>query len=255
MTRAAAASVGAGGGRPARRLGYFQRAEAPLTSLLFLLPLIILYELGTRYIADTTHQGEQRIIAYSLLQQFFALFGATGRYLPALAVVGILMSWHIARQDPWEAPWGTIAGMFMESFLLALPLILMGFAAARYWSLSASRLPPSNLIVLSIGAGIYEELVFRLMALTLLHLLLIDLFAIRKGIAILLMVSLSSVLFAGYHYLGNEPFVWQTFVFRTAAGLYFGAIFVFRGFGITAGSHSAYDILIVILQLLLRNHR
>jgi membrane protease YdiL (CAAX protease family) len=254
MTRAAAASVDAGGVRPARRLGYFQRAEAPLTSLLFLLPMIVLYELGTRYISYANHQGEQRIIAFNLLQEFFALFGATGRYLPALAVVGILMSWHIARHDPWEARWGTIAGMLVESFILALPLILMGFAAARYWSLSASRIPPSNLIVLSLGAGIYEELIFRLMALTILHLVLIDLFAVQKGLAMLLMVLISSLLFAGYHYLGNEPFVWQTFAFRTAAGLYFGAIFVFRGFGITAGSHAAYDILIVVLRLLLAKH-
>ncbi len=240
--------------RAPRATGYFQRAEGPLTSLLFLLPMIVLYELGTRYISATTHQGEQRIIAFNLLQEFFGLFGVTGRYLPALAVVGILMSWHIARKDPWEAPWGTIAGMFLESFVLAMPLILMGFVAARYWSLAASRMEASNLIVLSLGAGIYEELVFRLMALTILHLILVDLFAMKKGLAYLLMVLISSMLFAGYHYLGAEPFVWQTFAFRTAAGLYFGAIFVFRGFGITAGSHAAYDVLIVLLRLFLPHH-
>src|SRR5580765_2711677 len=250
MTRASASSVGTGA-RSARRAGYFQRAEMPLASLLFILPMIVLYELGTRYISYANHQGEQRIIAFNLLQQFFGFFGATGRYLPALAVVGILMTWHIARHDPWEARWGTVAGMLLESFVLAVPLILMGFAAARYWSLSASRLAPSSLIVLSIGAGIYEELVFRLMALTILHLLLIDLFAMKKGWAYLVMVLSSSILFAGYHYLGSERFVWQTFAFRTAAGLYFGAIFVFRGFGITAGSHAAYDVLIVLLRLLL----
>ena len=183
MTRAAAANMGGVSAKPKRPQGYFQRAEAPLTSLLFLLPFIILYELGTRYISATTHQSEQRIIAFNLLQEFFALFGATGRYLPAMAVVGILMAWHIARQDPWEARWGTIAGMFAESFVLAIPLILMGFAAARYWSLSASRLAPSSLVVLSIGAGIYEELIFRLMALTLLHLLLIDILAHPKGLS------------------------------------------------------------------------
>jgi hypothetical protein len=247
------AGSGSSSGAPhlPKSAGYFQRAEAPLASLLFLLPLIVLYELGTRYISASTHQGEQRIIAYSMLQQFFALFGATGRYLPALAVVGILITWHIARQDPWEARWGTVAGMLVESFVLALPLILMGFVAARYWSLAASRIAPSSLIVLSIGAGIYEELVFRLMALTILHLLLIDILAMKKGVAYLLMVCISSMLFAGYHYLGAETFVWQTFVFRTAAGLYFGAIFVFRGFGITAGSHAAYDVIIVLLRYLL----
>ena len=253
MSRAGARSD-AGPSKPLRPTGYFQSAEAPLTSLMFLLPLIVVYELGTRYISYATHQGEQRIIAFNLLQQFFAFFGATGRYLPAMAVVGILMTWHIARHDPWEARWGTVFGMGLESFVLAIPLILMGFAAARYWSLSASQIRPSSLIILSIGAGIYEELVFRLMALTILHLILIDIFAIKKGWALLLMVLISSVLFAGYHYLGSERFVWQTFAFRTAAGLYFGAIFVYRGFGITAGSHAAYDVLIVLLRVMLPHH-
>jgi membrane protease YdiL (CAAX protease family) len=255
MTRVAGATTGSKTpARPMRPTGYFQRAEMPLTSLIFLLPLIVLYELGTHYISITHHQGEQDIIAFKLLQKFFFLFGATGRYLPALAVVGILLAWHIARDDTWQVSISTIFGMICESFLLALPLILMGFAAARYWSLSASRLAPSSLIVLSIGAGIYEELVFRLMALTLLHLLLIDLFRMKRSIAYLLMVLVSSVLFASYHYLGSEPFIWQTFAFRTAAGLYFGAIFVFRGFGITAGSHAAYDVLIVLLRVLLPAH-
>lgn len=255
MSRAGAGRSGSNSApRPIKPAGYFQRAEAPLTSLLFLLPLIVLYELGTRYISQSTHQAEQQIIAFKLLQQFFAFFGATSRYLPALAVVGILMAWHIARHDPWEAPFWTICGMTLESFVLAIPLILMGCVAARYWSLSASFGDALNLIILSVGAGIYEELVFRLMALTLLHLLLIDLFAIRKPLAYLLMVVISSVAFSGYHYLSAEPFVWQTFVFRTVAGLYFGAIFVFRGFGITAGSHAAYDVLIVLLHLLLPHH-
>jgi membrane protease YdiL (CAAX protease family) len=251
MSRAASATQA----RPAPKpRGYFARAEAPLTSLLFLLPLIVLYEVGTRYISATSHHGEQRIIAFNLLQQFFGLFGATGRYLPALAVVGILLAWHIARQDPWEARLGTVAGMSIESFVLAVPLILMGFVAARYWSLAASSIPASNLIVLSIGAGIYEELVFRLMALTLLHLVLIDILGMKKPAGCLLMVLLSSIAFSAYHYLGTERFVWQTFVFRTAAGLYFGTIFVFRGFGITAGSHAAYDVLIVLLRLFLPGH-
>jgi len=251
MSRAGSASSPAPP-RLSKSAGYFQRAEAPLTSLLFLLlPLIVVYELGTRYISYSTHSGEQRIIAYSLLQQFFALFGATGRYLPALAVVGILITWHIARNDPLGSPLGH-CGRDADRKLSACGSVnLMGFAAARYWSLSASRIAPSSLIVLSIGAGIYEELVFRLMALTILHLLLIDILALKKGLAYLLMVCISSMLFAGYHYLGQETFVWQTFAFRTAAGLYFGAIFVFRGFGITAGSHAAYDVIIVLVRYLL----
>src|SRR4051812_25194550 len=73
--------------------GYFEQSALPLASLVFLAPLIVLYELGTRwYASDPVSHVEQRIIAFSLMQQFFSLFGATGKYLPAAAVVAILLA-------------------------------------------------------------------------------------------------------------------------------------------------------------------
>jgi hypothetical protein len=63
----------------------------------------------------------------------------------------------------------------------------------------------------------------------------------------LLLVVLSASLFSAYHYLGSETFHWRIFVFRMAAGVYFAAIFLFRGFGLTAGSHIAYDLLVALL--------
>ena len=66
--------------------------------------------------------------------------------------------------------------------------------------------------------------------------------------AYLVMVATSAVLFSLYHYLGPESFHWQSFVFRTLAGIYFGCLFLTRGFGVTAGSHATYDILVAILQ-------
>ena len=77
-----------------------------------------------------------------------------------------------------------------------------------------------------------------------------------KGRAIPLMVVLSAVSFSLYHYQlpwlfcsGSEQFEWQSFVFRALAGIYFGMIFMWRGFGLTAGAHASYDITIVLLRL------
>jgi hypothetical protein len=253
-----AAPRSSGGGRPRSSAGpvlrYFQRAELPLTSLVFLLPLIVLYEIGTHLVVAPSPRGtEQRIVAFNLLQQFFALFGASGRYMPALAVTVILLAWHLARKDSWQVDLTTVMGMGFESFVLAVPLIIMGFAAARYLAMLAARGPGEHtqaMLVLSVGAGIYEELVFRLAAFTLLNLLLLDVLGMRRFWAHLLIVAVSSLLFASYHYLGDEPFQWRTFAFRTLAGAYFGLIFALRGFGITAGTHAAYDLLIVSLRAL-----
>lgn len=232
-------------------IGYFQRSELPLASLLFVLPLIVLYELGTRFIvAQPATGGETRIIAFTLMREFFSLFGATGQYLPCLAVVGILLTWHIARNDPWQFKYSTLWGMAIEAVVLSLPVLALSFAVTRYLPPLASPLIDArSMVVLSIGAGVYEELVFRLAAITGLNLLLIDLFGMKKTIGYPLMVALSAVLFSSYHYLGNETFHIQTFVFRTVAGVYFGAVFVLRGFGVTAGCHAFYDILVVLLPV------
>ncbi len=252
MSRATAARGGAASNAPAQAAsGYFQCSELPLTSLAFLLPLIILYEVGTRYFAsDPAGHSEQRIIAFNLLQQFFHFFGASGRYLPALAVVGVLLSWHIARRDGWQVNLRHLFGMVLESGILAVPLVVLGLVAARYLTLMPIGIPSAtpSMIVLSVGAGIYEELVFRLIAFTILSFLLIDVLEIRRGYGYVLIVVISSLSFSLYHYLGNEAFQWRSFAFRTGAGFYFGGVFLCRGFGITSGTHAAYDLIVVALR-------
>lgn len=246
-----------GGELPAS--SYFRRSELPLTSLAFLLPLMIAYELGTSaFTFDPVHQTEQRIIAFTLMQRFFLMFGATGKYMPALAVALVLLAWHVARRDKWKVRPAHVAGMGLESLVLAIPLIVISRVAERYLahvSLTAAGggakfADAKTLFVLSLGAGVYEELIFRLVAFTVLSFLLIDVLEFRKSIGSLLVVLISAALFSAYHYLGDEPFRWWSFSFRALAGLYFGVVFLCRGFGITAGSHAAYDLCVVALRAL-----
>jgi membrane protease YdiL (CAAX protease family) len=254
MTRAASVSAARGESRDLPN-SYLKRSQLPLACLVFLLPFIVLYEVGTHQFAfDARHQTEQRIIAFNLMLQFFRLFGATGRYMPPLAVAGILLSCHIARNDPWKVKPSTLLGMAAEGFAWGLPLLAIGTISARY---IAHYLPlvagPSScdwrtLFVLSLGAGIYEEMVFRLVALTLLHLLLRDVLKLPRFWSYLSMVVISSVAFAAYHYLGSETFSWRSLAFRTIAGVYFALLFLFRGFGVTAFSHSAYDMFVIYLR-------
>ena len=122
MTRAAAATSSARRSATSRSASkpypsnYLKRSAMPFASLIFLLPFIVLYELGTRCFAfDPAHQTERRIIAFNLMHQFFQWFGATGKYMPPLAVAGILLSLHIARNDPWKVMPTTLLGMALES--------------------------------------------------------------------------------------------------------------------------------------------
>ena len=259
MTRAATARreemVGAARSRPLPA-SYLQRSMMPLACLVFLLPFVVLYEVGTRQFAfDPAQQVEQRIIAFTLMQRFFELFGANGRYLPAMAVAGILLSWHIARNDPWKLSAGTLAGMLLEGIAWGVPLLAIGTVSARYFGHhsplaagTAQNGASGALLVLSIGAGVYEELVFRLIGLTVLSVVLVDVLKLPKLWAYLGMVVTSAVAFALYHYLGYEVFTWRSFVFRTLAGMYFGVLFLARGFGVSACAHTSYDVIVVLLR-------
>ena len=253
-SRRSAASVSPKERSPSRPYpsSYLKRSEMAFASLVFLLPFVVLYELGTRYFAfDPAHQTERRIIAFNLMHQFFHWCGATGRYMPPIAVVGLLLAVHIARNDPWKVSRATLVGMAVESMAWAVPLLAMGTLAVRvlyhHVPLMTGQGDWRTMVVLSLGAGIYEELVFRLVGLILLHILLIDLLKMDRKWGYLSMVLITSLVFAQYHYWGGEPFTWRSFVFRTIAGAYFAALFLYRGFGITAFTHSCYDILLVLL--------
>ena len=111
-------------------------------------------------------------------------------------------------------------------------------------------------IVTGIGAGIYEELVFRLILICLLMLLFQDVLKLSQKNSIILSVLVSAGLFSAHHHIVflngqlaiSAAFNWTEFGFRTIAGVYFAVLFAIRGFGITAGTHAFYDIIATIIN-------
>ena len=100
----------------------------------------------------------------------------------------------------------------------------------------------------SVGAGLYEELVFRLFLLSLLYFLLALALAFHDVPRLFAgggAVVLSGVLFALAHHLGagGDPLSARVLVFRSIMGVLLGLLFVFRGFGVVVYTHAWYDIL------------
>ncbi len=96
-----------------------------------------------------------------------------------------------------------------------------------------------------LGAGVYEETLFRLILVPLLWKAL-RLLQAPQVLASTLAVTGSALLFALAHHAGTpgETFTWFAFVFRWMAGVFFAWVFVLRGFGIAVGTHTLYDILV-----------
>jgi membrane protease YdiL (CAAX protease family) len=167
--------------------------------------------------------------------------------------------------------------MTLECILFAIPLIVLSLflhssgatknavtnqimAAAQYSS-NHSAIPQSAYalladIVTGVGAGIYEELLFRLVLILSLLVLFQDVLGWGKSNSIVLAVLVSAALFGAHHHIDfltgrpnqGDLFDWTKFVFRTMAGIYFAILFAIRGFGITAGTHAFYDIIATLIN-------
>ncbi len=239
--------------RPARRAAreYYQDTQAPLTCLVFLLPLIVLYQAGTIWLTVLgLPESQPQVGAYVLLQRVLGVIGATGYHLPGLLVVAILLIWHVHRRDPWSVRGRTLLGMAGESFALAIPLLV--FQDSLQAAVTSPRLHQwLSDAVLSVGAGVDEELVFRLALITLGMSLLVEGLHMPRNGAMVAVVLAAAGVFASYHhvYPATEPFTMTRFLFRTGAGVYLGGIFVLRGFGVAAGCHACYNLIVVTLDL------
>lgn len=229
---------------------YGELTHRPLHCLVFLLPLLAVYELGVSAI-QVAHPGGPavKLVAEDLLERFLAACGATAYHLPPLAVVAILISWQIFSGEPWKVHWPTILGMTGESVLLALPLVglnyLLGYVNLGHLAAADRSGMWLEQLILSVGAGIYEELLFRLILISVLSFLLIDVLRMPKQYGLAAVIVLSSLAFALQHQapLGSEPFVPARLSFRLLAGGFLASVFALRGFAVAVGCHAFYDII------------
>lgn len=253
-----------GGGGPG--LGwYLELSQRPLQILIFLLPLVALYEIGTWLYASGAAIGAGgnesiTISAYKLLNDFFGAFGVGGLYLPGAALVTVLLLWHVFARDPWEVHLGVPLVMLVESLLLALPLLVLDqlinrlFAGAPGPALALLSAPPIESLswqarlTLSVGAGIYEELVFRMIIIALVHMLLVDFGKMKSTQGAVIALVISAIAFTFYHDVSVGGVVQpQRIAFYFVSGLFFASVYVMRGFGVVVGTHAAYDALVIVI--------
>lgn len=230
--------------------GYWAESARPWVSLLFVIPMLMIYELGVLALGPSAIRNGVDV----WLRQFLIVLGFGQYFLLPLLTCGILLAWHHLREHPWGVSARVFPLMLAESAALGLILLFLAHWQASLMRLEvlASFADPEAMatgrkVVAYFGAGIYEELLFRLMLVPALWYVFV-LFCFPRQIAIVLAVFTSSLIFSAAHYdffiPGGDPFSTYTFLFRFTAGILFAAIFATRGFGIAAGSHALYDVFV-----------
>ncbi len=244
------------GARSGEARTYWTLSRSHRYSLLFALPLLLLYEMLEAVSPVRAQGGVIRNGADVVLTSLFTvLLGPRGPLVFMALVIGV--SLWLVRRDRSAGPLrsGIFAAMIGESVVLALVFgLVVGTVTMRVLGPLRSLAAGGGLdgtvlerLTLSIGAGLYEELLFRVVIVALLSngFRMLGISRVASGVVA---TVLGALLFSAFHYIGplGEPLKLESFVFRAIAGLAFSALYLLRGFGITAWTHALYDVAVLL---------
>jgi len=216
--------------------------------LLAILPLILLDVFGliSRGSGDVPSNR-----AYDQLNAFMGFLDIPPVFMVfagGAIIIIVLLTWHLFKNEPWSVRPLVLAGIPLEGALWSIPLLLI----APLFTISVLSAPtiPDGLaslsmmdrVLVSVSAGLYEELLFRMVGIALLHALFVDLFRMQNLKGTLLAIIGSACAFSWYHDPSLDAPV--AAVFYLLAGLELGILFVARGFAIAVWTHVLYNTVI-----------
>ncbi len=228
---------------------YLARTRELATVCFAVVPLVLIYGLGLTLAAPWARSGVD-LISGRLLTEL-----STTTYIAIQCAIAVaLIALAIDRRQRtvrehlrWTLPsiveaclWGLTLG--------GIVLALMDEVRLLSTSTTGMTEPAISLMdrfVISAGAGLHEELLFRAIAVPLISALLSRAIGVPKSAAAVGAVIISSLAFSSAHHLAGEPFSAFVFSYRLVAGFVFAALFLWRGFAITAWAHAAYDFSVI----------
>ena len=205
-------------------------------SCVLIFPVLLVYQIGVLFAG---HVNGADVVTRSL-------YDALGRnaYLALQAAIAVGYLLWLRRERRWATlSWGTAAPVLLEAALYALTLgAVISIVLDRVLGMGIT----AGNVVSALGAGVHEELVFRLALLGGVVALAQREIPHHPRIGVALAIVVSSVLFAIAHHLGRlgEPFTPHAFAFRCLAGVAFALVFWFRSLAHVVYAHVFYDLLV-----------
>lgn len=236
----------------ASAFNYWQETRRPVYSAALVLPFLLTYHIGTLVIGAAYING-----ADALLLRMLSTLSVQGMFASALVLGAVFIYWQVRTKASWRFELPLILTMFLESACYGILLFqFLHWLAPRLSHMAVnSGFTKTEQVVLFCGAGVYEELFFRVIVMGLLLLVFTKLMHFETAYAAGLAVLASSMLFSLFHYIGpgadvlfdaRGNLIWNGFLQRFFAGVYFAAIFVLRNYGVAAAGHAFYDILTIV---------
>lgn len=233
---------------------YFTDTQSLLYSFLISLPLFLAYELLI-LISQPNTDLIVRVSVDSWFKSIISLLGvnAISITLLVVALFGMFILYK-EREQLKRLRFKFFPLMITESVIYAIIItFITSFFVTSIFAFSAdsaiNSLSAVQKFALSLGAGLYEELFFRVILVSLLLLLFQKVFNNKKWASTTAAIVLSAFLFSLIHYIGSmgDAFTLSSFAFRFIFGLLLNGLYIWRGFGIAAWTHALYDLMVLFI--------
>lgn len=233
---------------------YLDDSRDLFNSVLLLVPLFLFYQVGI--LATGNLRNGVDFITSSL----FALFdGSMTGYLAfnamvlagfAVAIITLRKKGHWQpRIIPWVLLESTVYALVFGTVVIAM---IRGLGLGGLLDIGLAADAPRQMgfidkVVMSAGAGLYEEIVFRLVLMGGLFWLARSVMGMPRFVGAALALVISSVVFSAVHHI-TEPFTMSAFTFRVFAGAAFALLYQTRGLAVAAYTHALYDVWVMVFR-------
>ena len=227
---------------------YWLSTRSPLYSFLFTVPLFLIYEIGI-FLTSSDDMFVLRNGADALMRQILATFGITGLYwVGVIFFIGFIIAFILQRKY-WEET------QIHSDYFLLMMVESVGWSVLIYFLMTNVYLllmnPTGSILVqqvtLAVGAGIYEEFLFRVLLIAGISVILGFIFQWSDKTRNWAAMVIAAGIFSSFHFIGEygDFFSFNIFMVRFLAGIALGTLYFLRGFGITAWSHAVYDLIVL----------
>jgi len=227
---------------------YWRSTRSPLYSFLFTVPLFLIYEIGI-FLTSSDDMFVLRNGADALMRQILATFGITGLYwIGVIFFIGFIITFILQRKF-WEET------QIHSDYFLLMTVESVGWSVLIYFLMTNVYLllmnPTGSMLVqqvtLAVGAGIYEEFLFRVLLIAGISVILGFIFQWSEKTRNWAAMVIAAGIFSSFHFIGEygDFFSFNIFMVRFLAGIVLGTLYFLRGFGITAWSHAVYDLIVL----------
>ena len=227
---------------------YWRSTRSPLYSFLFTIPLFLIYEIGI-LLTSADDILVLRNGADALMRQILEIFGVSGLYwIGGLFFLGFIITFIIQRKY-WEETQihGDYLLLMMGESVLWSVIIYLFMTNVFLLLMNPTGSMLVQQVTLAVGAGIYEEFLFRVLLIAGISAILGFIFQWSEKTRNWSAMVIAAGIFSSFHFIGEygDFFSFNIFMIRFLAGIALGTLYFLRGFGITAWSHAIYNLIVI----------